>query len=172
MGIHGGRIFFLLIMSISIYSGAAVTEKLNVQGLSRKSDVIAIGRIVQVQMVVENGRAWSIVTLTPEKQMKGERLSTVEFRLPGGQQKIGNRTLVTQVEGVPLPGINERAIVFLGGQDRRKLSLTGLGRGYWRVGILDGKEVATATGTPDSTPVQLDQMILEIERTVREKAQQ
>jgi hypothetical protein len=166
-----GISLFLFIFSIAAIGSGTVLEKLNLEGLSQKADLIAIGRVVKLETVVENGEPWTITTVTLEKQLKGDRQSTVQIRLPGGYQRIGNRTLVTEVEGVPLPNVNERAVVFLSGREKSKLALTGLGQGYWKIDIdQEGKEVARKSGQSEGR-IRLDSMILEVQRVVRESKQ-
>ena len=86
-----GPLLFLFVFSIVSITSGTVLEKLSLQGLSQKADLIAIGRVVKLETVVESGESWTITTVTLEKQLKGERQSTVQIRLPGGYQRIGNR---------------------------------------------------------------------------------
>jgi hypothetical protein len=166
-----GLLLLLFVFSIATITSGTVLEKLSLQGLSQKADLIAIGRVVKLETVVESGEPWTITTVTLEKQLKGDRQSTVQIRLPGGYQRIGNRTLVTEVEGVPLPNVNERAVVFLSGREKSNLALTGLGQGYWKIDIdREGKEVAKKTGAQEGR-MKLDSMILEVQRVVRESKQ-
>jgi hypothetical protein len=168
MAMGRGRALILFFLITAICS-ASVVEKLSVQGLSQKSDLIGIGRVVKMETILESGEPWTITTVTLEKQLKGQRESTVQIRLPGGYQKVGNRTLVTQVEGVPLPNVNERAVIFLSGKEKSNLALTGLGQGYWKIDIdSEGKEVARKSDSRDGARMNLERLVSEVQRTVRD----
>ena len=173
MTMRRGLFLFVVFSSLVTLASGTSVERLNLRLLAQKSDLIAIGRVVKLETVIENGEPWTLATVTLEKQMKGLRQSVVEVRLPGGFQKIGNRTLVTQVEGVPLPGVNERAVVFVSGQDKKRQALTGLGQGYWKIEIdQEGKEVAGKSEGQRTSRAHLDSIVMEIQRVVRDLKQQ
>jgi|GEM_PF-2548700 len=167
-----GPALFVFFFCLVSFANGTVEERLNLHLLAQKSDLIAIGRVVKLETVVESGEPWTLATVSLEKQMKGAHESVVQIRLPGGLQKIGNRILVTQVEGVPLPNVNERAVVFLSGKDKTQLALTGLGQGYWKIDIdQEGKEVARKSEGQDGSRIHLDSLVLEVQRVVRDLKQ-
>lgn len=165
-----GVTLLLFTLCLCSFASASVIEELDLQKLADTSDIIAIARVVNSQTVLENGQPWTIATAVLENQLKGERQSSVQIRIPGGYQKIGNRTLVTQIDGVPLPNINERAVVFLSGKDKSRLAFNGLRQGYWKIDVdLEGKEIAGKADALQGSGADLNRLVREVQRRVRER---
>jgi len=161
--------FLVLVVCLSTIASGAVIERLNIASLSEKADVVGLGRVVNLQTSVENGEPWTIVTVTIERALKGSKGSTVKFRIPGGQQVVNGRTLITKVEGTPDLNVNQRAVFFIDGRTENEYALTGLGQGFWRVETKQGKEVATPSADPEAPGIPLNRLIGEIEKSVRGK---
>ncbi len=96
------RAALLLLLVFLVRIPARSSEKnLRLPHLRDPSDYVGTGRVVELRSVVIAGEVWTIVTVATEEPMKGTRQSSLRFRIPGGEQKMTGRTLVTRVEGTP-----------------------------------------------------------------------
>lgn len=159
--------FSLLVLLLPAISHATVAQKMDVSSLTQEADFVGMGRVVNLENIVINGQSWTVASVTVEKGLKGRSNSTVRIRIPGGQQLINGRVLVTKVDGAPELNVNQRGVFFLNGKAGEDYSLTGLGQGCWRVQSRQGKEIATPSSDPDAPAFLLNKVVSDIEKASR-----
>jgi hypothetical protein len=159
----------VLILCSDFVYGSAAEHKLTLPTLTEKADLVGIGRVVDLENRVINGQSWTFASVTMEKGLKGRSGGQVRVKIPGGQQTIQGRILVTKVEGAPELNVNQRAVFFLNGKEQEDYVFTGLGSGFWRVETKEGMEVAAPATTPEAAHIPLNRLVSEVERAVRKK---
>jgi hypothetical protein len=164
---------FLLIAVLFCGPSEAVVEKaMTRNSMAREADTVVVGRVVGLQSIIENGQAWTIATVSCERSLKGKATATIEVRIPGGERKIGGRTLVTRVEDSPVLNINQKTLLFLNRDEDNHHHLTGLKHGCLRVESRNGIEVVEPLDPDETTEaVPLDLFLREIGAGLKERIQ-
>src|SRR5215510_12130792 len=107
------RILLLLAfaLSLSTITHATTVERLNLDGLVKKSNRIVVGKVRESRTYwSSNGKLiLTNYTIDVEETIKGEPAPTLELTTIGGT--IGDLTL--HVAGMPMFSTNENAIVFV-----------------------------------------------------------
>lgn len=158
-----------LIFAIGGLAQATVATSVSQSDVSREADVIAVGRVVNLETVVQNGDPWTIATVVPEQSVKGKPPSQIRIRIPGGQHTVNGRILITAVEGAPVLNINEKAVFFVNGNEGTDVyDFTGLNHGYWRVENRSGQEVAVPSASSAAPAVPLDRFLSDVRESMKE----
>ena len=135
-------VLFGLLVQLPLIGNATIVKKFSLETLTKNSSSIVVGKITDTSYRMESGEIWTIVTVHVEKTLKGDSSQTILFRVPGGIQKIGSKTLVTKVEGAPDFVPMDRAVLFLEGGFAAYPSLLGLDQGCWKISQSNGRETA------------------------------
>lgn len=119
----------------AVYTSATTLLPADLGELSREARVIARGQIVAVEGRVSDDRRAieTLVTLAPERYLKGSLGPLVQFRVPGGQVGRVRRIMV----GAPDFSVGQHVIVFLGARPPGLPYVLGLSQGVYRV-VSDG----------------------------------
>lgn len=137
--------------------------------VAREADVIAVGRVVNLETIVQNGDPWTIATIVPEQSVKGKSSTQIRIRIPGGQHMVNGRTMITAVEDAPVLNINQKAVFFVNSnEDTDVYDFTGLNHGYWRVENRSGQEVAVPSANDAAPAVPLDRFMSDIREAMKE----
>lgn len=170
----GMRLYPLLIwIAVLLFAEparAVEAEHLSRAALAGQADVVVIGRITGLKSAVIHGQVWTVATISPERSLKGRPAATLRVQIPGGEQVIGGRTLVTRIEGAPVLNVNQKGLFFLNHGDSDVHHLTGVNQGYWRIETVSGKEVVTSV-SGSAEPIPLDSVLTEISRGLKEGVQ-
>ena len=99
--------------------------------LSRDARAIVRGHVVAVDAQWTEARRTieTVVTLEPERYLKGQLGGLVQFRVPGGTMGRYRNIVV----GAPQFTVGQRVIVFLGASGPRVPFVLGLSQGVYRV---------------------------------------
>ncbi len=91
-------------------SGRGLVEKLTLDNLAARADLVLLGEAVDIASHKEaNGNIYTLVTSSVEQIFKGETANEVVIRIPGG--KLDEQIQV--VEDAPSFQLGERAVIFL-----------------------------------------------------------
>jgi hypothetical protein len=165
------RFILSLVLIFTLWGSAQATvaTSLAPSSVAREADVIAVGRVVNLETVVQNGDPWTIATVVSEQSVKGKPSSQIRIRIPGGQHMVNGRTLITAVEGAPVLNINQKAVFFVNSnEDTDVYDFTGLNHGYWRVENRSGQEVAIPSANEAAPAVPLDRFMNDIREAMKE----
>jgi hypothetical protein len=110
---------------------ATVLLPADVGDLAREARTIARGRVVAVQGRWTDDRRSieTLVTLEVETYLKGSLGATLQFAVPGGRLGRYQRIVI----GAPDFAVDQRVIVFLGGQGPSLPFVLGFSQGVFRV---------------------------------------
>lgn len=100
-----------LLLIVSAPAGASMMLPMTVEDLSRRSDLVAKGRVIETESrrSEDGGRIYTVVTFELDEAWKGKGSERVEIHVPGGSLD-GITQLVT---GAPRFVEGEDAVVFL-----------------------------------------------------------
>ncbi|MCI0414242.1 hypothetical protein L0222_15795 [bacterium] len=132
----------LVLVLIAAVASATTIKRFTDEELRTGANSVVLAQVAKVQYETQNGNVWTIVTLQVERNLKGNSNSSVQFRIPGGQQSIDGRTLVTRVDGVPEMRNNERGVFFLESLPPAYPSLYGWNQGFYRIVRKNDQEYA------------------------------
>ena len=120
----------IFILSISIPSRAATVERLNLDGLVKKSNRIVVGKVRNSRTYWSSNRKLILTNYTIDVQetIKGTAARTVELTTIGGT--IGDLTL--HVAGMPVFDKDESAVIFVESTGAYS-TVVGLGQGKFTV---------------------------------------
>jgi hypothetical protein len=153
------NILVALMLSIAVLIHTAfATEmiKMDLARVSSVSDRIVMGKVVNIQYVLDQGEVWTVATILPEVTLKGRPEPVVYVRIPGGMRQINGRTQVTRIEGAPSFNLMQKGIFFLEGKPPRISDLAGWTQGYRRVETRNGREMVAAAGDEIDPEVTMD----------------
>src|SRR5688572_13072916 len=91
------QITFCLLIAVGISSGA-VYQRMSVASLAQSSEYIVVAQVTSVQTFANHNDVWRVVTLVPEKALKGSP-GTLHVKLPGGERIVNGKRIVTEYEG-------------------------------------------------------------------------
>jgi len=133
----------LLLTSLLQFGHTTTMVRMNLRGLTDHADLIAIGRISELNMVLRDGQTWTVATVLVEQAIKGKPASVIYFQIPGGTRTVEGRTLVTVVDGTPAISSMQKAVLFLNGKAPEYYDLTGWEQGYRHVQNQNGQEIVS-----------------------------
>jgi hypothetical protein len=157
------KIILIVAVLIAPYVHGTILQKLSLSELKSAASSVHLARVTQLQYVSEGGGVWTIVTINIEKTLQGNfTVSSVRFRIPGGQQSIDGRTLVTKVDGVPEFHPSERGIFFLESAPPSYSGLLGWNQGFYRVIQRKGEDYVVRSDGIQG-PVKLQEFLKEFQ---------
>ncbi|HET6201884.1 MAG TPA: hypothetical protein VFI25_03665 [Planctomycetota bacterium] len=121
-------------LAAALLAGAAaatVVVRLDLQGLTSRSEAILEGKCLSTRPVLDGaGNIATAVRVAVSRAFKGAAVGEVEFRLPGGE--MGDRGLL--IPGMPGFSAGEELLLFLTPESPTGIRLpVGLGQGKFRV---------------------------------------
>src|SRR5262245_32115657 len=152
------RIFLaILVLSLSIPARATTVERLNLDGLVKKSNRIVVGKGRSSRTYwSSNGKViLTSYTIDVQETIKGTAVRTVEHTTIGGT--IGDLTL--HVSGMPVFDKDENAVVFV---EKTGLFSTVVGLGQGKFTVVNGEVSNNISGLefPDGGPSRPTKMSL------------
>ena len=165
---------FCILLLVSAICHATVVERLGVAELTHSSNLVLLGQIISLRTVLEGDQIWTIAAVLPEHTIKGRTIAAIEFRIPGGTQRVNGRTLVTKVDGVPDFKIMQKAVFFLNSSSSRYLELTGLYQGFWKVETRNGRQLTASNeeGIVSDSSISLNEFIAQLTRIAQTEKRQ
>jgi hypothetical protein len=130
----------ILLGVLAVPARATVIVPADLPELAHDARAIVRGQVVAVtaQWTEDRRTIETVVTLEPERYLKGELGELVHFRVPGGT--MGRFQNI--VMGAPRFQVGQRVIVFLGASGPRVPFVLGLSQGVYRVALTsDGREM-------------------------------
>jgi hypothetical protein len=110
---------------------ATVLAPADITELSREAAFIVRGTIVEITPRWADGRRRidTVITLDVRQVLKGDAVSSVSFKVPGGEMGRYRSVMI----GAPSFRVGEEVILFLGARAPALPHLLGLGQGVYRV---------------------------------------
>ena len=137
-----GAILFLLASSAVLPAHASVVERLTLDDLHGRADLVATASVLRSRGVMADGRIETETVLRVDKVWRGPRRKTVKVRTPGGV--IGD--VQARVAGSPSFRLGETVLVFLR-RNRGEWRTVGLFQGVWTLSSRSpGLAIPSSTG--------------------------
>jgi hypothetical protein len=153
----------IFVLSLATIVHATILKEFSLSELRMKSDAIVQARVEKIEYQTVQGKPWTILHLRIEKSIRGTSSRLMTLRLPGGQETVNGRTLVTRVEGVPEVRLQERGIYFLESTPPSYPELLGWFQGYYRI-IQRNQEEYALRSDGTQKPIKLQEFWREIEK--------
>jgi len=157
------KLFLVVFICAISTAQATILKQLSLPELRDRADAIVLGRIEKIEYQSVSGQAWTVLHLRVEKSLRGSSATTISLRIPGGQQSVDGRTLVTRVEGIPEFQLQERGIFFLESLPPSYPGLLGWNQGYYRI-IRRNQEDYAVGSDGNGEPLPLNEFLNQIEK--------
>jgi hypothetical protein len=157
------KLLLISLVSVATIAHATILKEFNLSELRTKSDAIVQAQVEKIEYQSVEGKPWTILHLRIEKSFRGTSSHSMTLRLPGGQESVNGRTLVTRVEGVPEVRLQERGIYFIETAPPSYPELLGWFQGYYRI-IQHNQEEYALRSDGTQKPIKLQEFLREIEK--------
>lgn len=131
------------VIALLQFGHATTMVQMDVRSLTGHSNLIAIGRIAELNTVQLEHQTWTVATVYVERALKGKPANVIYFQVPGGTRTVNGRTFVTVVDGIPQINPQQKVVLFLNGKAPQYYELTGWEQGYWHIQNQNGQEVVS-----------------------------
>lgn len=166
----GTKLLFLILNLLVAVSTATATVMihLDVDELSRRSDAVVVGTILDTTTRMIDHYPWTVATVEVHDSFLKGMSRTIQVEVPGGIQTINGKMLVTRVDGAPAFQKMDQAVFFLRGRAPENFQVVGWSQGFWHVRNVNGRETALAA---DDSGLQfsLEELRAKVQRAAREK---
>lgn len=158
-------ILIILLLGLSLQAEGTVFRRFNLAGLVQTADAVVVGQVADIRYGQDESGVYTILHFRVERPLKGQFSGGVYLRVPGGVLQRDGRTLVTSVDGLPVPSRSDRAVLFLSGRPPGNFFLVGMEQGYRPISAASGSEdtVVDLAGNR----LHLQEFLRQIETAVR-----
>lgn len=163
-------LFFILTMAVVSVATATVMIHLDVDELSRRSDIVVVGTIVDTTTRIVDHYPWTVATVEVHDSFLKGVSRTIQVETPGGIQMINGKMLVTRIDGAATFRKMDKAVFFLRENVPQSFQLVGWSQGFWHIQNTNGKEMAVA-GDESGVHLSLEELRARVQKAAREKQQ-